>query len=141
MDLRRVFEKGQAYVALSRAVSREGLQVLNFDKSRIKAHQKVVDFYSTLVTAEHAIKQLDPKVTTSENNKRRKTEPEPNVVLNQRRTRQARSRSKSQNAQSGIAAMLLQRANGNQTNVRRNRSLAENLATIDSTEESDRHAL
>lgn len=141
VDLRRVFEKGQAYVALSRAVSREGLQVLNFDKSRIKAHQKVVDFYSTLVTAEHAIKQLDPKVTTSENNKRRKTEPEPNVVLNQRRTRQARSRSKSQNAQSGIAAMLLQRANGNQTNVRRNRSLAENLATIDSTEESDRHAL
>ncbi|CCF59823.1 hypothetical protein KAFR_0I00420 [Kazachstania africana CBS 2517] len=61
VDLRRIFEKGQAYVALSRAVSREGLQVLNFDKNRIGAHQKVIDFYMTLVSAEHALKQADIK--------------------------------------------------------------------------------
>lgn len=68
VDLRRVFEKGQAYVALSRAVSREGLQVLNFDKSRIKAHQKVIDFYLTLSSAESAYKQLE----TDEQAKKRK---------------------------------------------------------------------
>ncbi|SMN18732.1 similar to Saccharomyces cerevisiae YML061C PIF1 DNA helicase [Maudiozyma saulgeensis] len=58
VDLRRVFEKGQAYVALSRAVSREGLQVLNFDKSRIAAHGKVVDFYMTLTSADSALAKL-----------------------------------------------------------------------------------
>ncbi|CAD1779384.1 similar to Saccharomyces cerevisiae YML061C PIF1 DNA helicase [Maudiozyma barnettii] len=58
VDLRRVFEKGQAYVALSRAVSRAGLQVLNFDKSRIAAHDKVVDFYTTLTSADSALAKL-----------------------------------------------------------------------------------
>ena len=35
VDLARIFEKGQAYVALSRATSLEGLQVLNFDASKV----------------------------------------------------------------------------------------------------------
>ncbi|AAS52811.1 AER128Wp [Eremothecium gossypii ATCC 10895] len=56
VDLRRVFEKGQAYVALSRAVSRGGLQVLNFDKEKIQAHSKVVEFYDSLVSANDAVK-------------------------------------------------------------------------------------
>lgn len=51
VDLKRVFERGQAYVALSRAVSRKGLQVLNFDRSKILAHPKVNEFYSTLTSA------------------------------------------------------------------------------------------
>lgn len=59
VDLKKVFEKGQAYVALSRAVSREGLQVLNFDKTRILAHEKVIEFYGTLLSADDAIKQLN----------------------------------------------------------------------------------
>lgn len=50
VDLKRVFENGQAYVALSRAVSRAGLQVLNFDKHKIRFHPKVIEFYSTLFT-------------------------------------------------------------------------------------------
>lgn len=35
IDLGKVFEKGQAYVALSRAVSKEGLQVLNFNPHKV----------------------------------------------------------------------------------------------------------
>ena len=59
VDLKKVFEKGQAYVALSRAVSREGLQVLNFNKLRVGAHEKVIEFYKTLVSAENAIRKLN----------------------------------------------------------------------------------
>lgn len=50
VDLRRTFEKGQAYVALSRAKSKDGLQVIGFQKNKVMVHQKVVDFYSKLVT-------------------------------------------------------------------------------------------
>jgi ATP-dependent DNA helicase PIF1 len=48
VDLKNVFETGQAYVALSRAVSRDGLQVLNFDKYKVKSHPKVISFYKRL---------------------------------------------------------------------------------------------
>jgi ATP-dependent DNA helicase PIF1 len=50
VDLGRVFEKGQAYVALSRAVSQEGLQVTRFEPRKVMVHPKVVEFYSNLVT-------------------------------------------------------------------------------------------
>lgn len=50
VDLGRVFEKGQAYVALSRATSQEGLQVSRFDPRKVMVHPKVVDFYKNLVT-------------------------------------------------------------------------------------------
>lgn len=58
VNLRNVFEKGQAYVALSRAVSREGLQVLNFHPSKIMTHSTVVDFYKRLTSVEEAIQNL-----------------------------------------------------------------------------------
>lgn len=57
VDLGKVFEKGQAYVALSRAVSKEGLQVLRFDVKRVMAHPKVAAFYRELVDATDAIDQ------------------------------------------------------------------------------------
>lgn len=56
VDLGRVFEKGQAYVALSRAVSQEGLQVTRFEPRKVMVHPKVVDFYAQLVTITDAIK-------------------------------------------------------------------------------------
>ncbi|CAG8781719.1 26020_t:CDS:2, partial [Racocetra persica] len=48
IDLGRVFEKGQAYVALSRATSTASLQVLNFRPSKVTAHEKVKAFYESL---------------------------------------------------------------------------------------------
>ena len=50
VDLGRVFEKGQAYVALSRATSQAGLQVTRFEPRKVMVHPKVVEFYSNLVS-------------------------------------------------------------------------------------------
>ena len=41
---------GQAYVALSRATSLDGLQVLNFDENKVRVHPKVVEWVKTLET-------------------------------------------------------------------------------------------
>lgn len=115
VDLRRVFEKGQAYVALSRAVSREGLQVLNFDKARIMAHDKVVDFYSTLVTVEEARKQIDG--SSQKHGRRindRRDSAAPTKPLLVKKSRAARSRSNTPNPASGmdrITEMLMRRSN------------------------------
>lgn len=54
VDLGKIFEKGQAYVALSRATTQEGLQVLNFSKHKVMAHPKVCEFYRRLYSAEEA---------------------------------------------------------------------------------------
>ena len=50
VDLKNIFEAGQVYVALSRAVSMDNLQVLNFKPSRIRSNDKVKGFYTTLET-------------------------------------------------------------------------------------------
>jgi len=42
VDLQHTFEKGQAYVALSRATSMQGLQVIGFDAARVMAHPRVL---------------------------------------------------------------------------------------------------
>lgn len=52
VDLGKVFEKGQAYVALSRARTKEGLQVLRFDEKKVMVHQKVLQFYANLSSHE-----------------------------------------------------------------------------------------
>jgi ATP-dependent DNA helicase PIF1 len=48
VDLGKIFEKGQAYVALSRATTQHGLQILRFDPSKVMAHEKVRKFYDSL---------------------------------------------------------------------------------------------
>ncbi|WWD20773.1 hypothetical protein CI109_105250 [Kwoniella shandongensis] len=48
VDLGKVFEKGQAYVALSRATSLEGLQVTGFNAEKVMAHRKVAVWSNTL---------------------------------------------------------------------------------------------
>jgi len=57
VDLGKVFEKGQAYVALSRATSREGLQVLRFDAKKVMAHPKVAGFYRSLENVDRLVKK------------------------------------------------------------------------------------
>ena len=49
VDASKSFEAGQAYVALSRARSMEGLQVIGFDPRKCWCDQKVVDFYCNCV--------------------------------------------------------------------------------------------
>ena len=48
VDLGRIFEKGQAYVALSRAVTKGGLQITRFDPRKVMAHDRVRVFYDSL---------------------------------------------------------------------------------------------
>lgn len=47
VDLNKVFEKGQSYVALSRAASLDGLQVLGFDAKKVVAHPRVLEWSKT----------------------------------------------------------------------------------------------
>ena len=54
VDLGKIFEKGQAYVALSRATTQEGLQVLGFNPKKVMAHDKVRAFYDSLYNVDKA---------------------------------------------------------------------------------------
>ena len=48
LDLSRAFECGQAYVALSRAKSLEGLRVKNFTAACVRADPAVLSYYERL---------------------------------------------------------------------------------------------
>jgi len=50
VDLGKVFERGQAYVALSRATTQAGLQVLRFEPRKVMVHPKVTSFYLKLTS-------------------------------------------------------------------------------------------
>ncbi|KIK79627.1 hypothetical protein PAXRUDRAFT_160834, partial [Paxillus rubicundulus Ve08.2h10] len=43
---------GQSYVALSRAASLDGLQVLRFDPKKVMAHSKVIEWSKTVQSIE-----------------------------------------------------------------------------------------
>ncbi|CUA67673.1 hypothetical protein RSOLAG22IIIB_07517 [Rhizoctonia solani] len=48
INLRRTFEKGQAYVALSRCTSLDTLEVYGFDRERVQAHPRVQQWARTV---------------------------------------------------------------------------------------------
>lgn len=56
VDLSRVFERGQAYVALSRATTQTGLQVTGFEPRKVMVHPRVIDFYANMVNISSVIK-------------------------------------------------------------------------------------
>lgn len=70
VDLGRVFEKGQAYVALSRATSQTGLQVSRFDPRKVMVHHKVTDFYTNL----SSIKQIKEAQQTEQESTYKETQ-------------------------------------------------------------------
>ncbi|KAF7367213.1 ATP-dependent DNA helicase PIF1 [Mycena sanguinolenta] len=59
VDLDRVFEKGQAYVALSRATTMDHLEIENFQPSKVHAHPRVIAWQKTWM-------KLDPVITVEE---------------------------------------------------------------------------
>lgn len=48
VDLGRTFEKGQAYVALSRATSINALEVYNFHASKVMVHPRVLEWHNEM---------------------------------------------------------------------------------------------
>ena len=53
-----MFACGQAYVALSRVKSLDGLYIANFNPNLIKANQSVVEFYKGIHTEDSFMKGL-----------------------------------------------------------------------------------
>lgn len=48
VDLSSIFERGQCYVAISRATSLDGLQILGFKPEKVMAHKRVIEWHKTL---------------------------------------------------------------------------------------------
>ena len=55
-----MFEYGQGYVALSRAVDLEGLTLLDFNPKLIKAHDRVKLFYASMGYDNQGGEQVTP---------------------------------------------------------------------------------
>ncbi|KAF9650727.1 hypothetical protein BDM02DRAFT_1304770 [Thelephora ganbajun] len=66
IDLARTFEKGQAYVGLSRATSLDTLQVLNFDPSRVIAHPVVVEWHERNLRQEQQHQEFEDEMDAEE---------------------------------------------------------------------------
>ncbi|TFY83127.1 hypothetical protein EWM64_g883 [Hericium alpestre] len=66
VNLRRIFEKGQAYVALSRATSMETLEVLYFDPAKVVAHPRVIQWHRELTEGRHYDDDFDEEMDNEE---------------------------------------------------------------------------
>ena len=59
VDCSRIFEKGQAYVALSRIKTLNGLYLQNFNPAKVMTDEKVVEFYRTLNIFDKDVKNIE----------------------------------------------------------------------------------
>ncbi|TFY70119.1 hypothetical protein EVJ58_g66 [Rhodofomes roseus] len=63
VDLRRTFETGQVYVALSRATSLDTLEVQNFNPLKVRAHDRVIRWMDKNITSNEVLElktEADP---------------------------------------------------------------------------------
>eukprot|EP01029_Cantina_marsupialis_P007652 TRINITY_DN1861_c0_g2_i1.p1 TRINITY_DN1861_c0_g2~~TRINITY_DN1861_c0_g2_i1.p1 ORF type:complete len:371 (-),score=106.70 TRINITY_DN1861_c0_g2_i1:113-1132(-) len=65
-DLRGVFETGQAYVAVSRAASLEGLRVIGLTMKAANVNHEVINFYNRLSNAFEVAKRLNVIIPNKE---------------------------------------------------------------------------
>jgi len=66
IDLTRTFEKGQAYVGLSRATSLDTLQVLNFDPTKVIAHPEVIKWHERNLEQEEQHREFEDEMDAEE---------------------------------------------------------------------------
>lgn len=59
VDLQHTFEKGQAYVAVSRATGIEGLEIRNFDSAKVQADQRVLDWVEEISKDDRTQSEID----------------------------------------------------------------------------------
>mmetsp|Transcript_38965 Transcript_38965/g.62447 ORF Transcript_38965/g.62447 Transcript_38965/m.62447 type:complete len:520 (-) Transcript_38965:118-1677(-) len=77
MSLADCFEFGQLYVAVSRIRSLDGLSLTSFDRSKVKAHPKVKEYYRTLKLGARPLAKDTPEEigwTTKHNATKRKSD-------------------------------------------------------------------
>lgn len=63
VDCKKIFADGQAYVALSRTRSLNGLYPLNFDEYQVKANPFVIEFYKKIEGVHNISENKGPTVT------------------------------------------------------------------------------
>lgn len=63
IDLSEVFANGQAYVALSRMRTKDGLDLLDYKAGCIKTHPKVLEFYQLMFPKSFPSKPVPPRIS------------------------------------------------------------------------------
>lgn len=66
VDCSRIFEKGQAYVAMSRVKTLNGLYLKNFTEQRVMVDSKVAEFYEKLEEAPDSFLKELPRIEASQ---------------------------------------------------------------------------
>jgi len=68
VDLGQIFEKGQAYVALSRATSLEDLEIQNFQPSKVMANARVLEWQKYWTSARNNLHTIQDAIPDHEMN-------------------------------------------------------------------------